>query len=415
MNIVNTDQCDDKNIDDIPPNIKVIDNEDEIEEDESISIDDIKFGKSKKKSIVNNFQIITPSVKKIIDLDGLAIKGVVKKKKIIEQDLSINMPWVEKYRPKSLDDVVAQKKILTIFREAVTDKNKSIPHMILCGPPGSGKTSVILAVTKQLFGPNIYRERVYEFNASDDRGIGVVREKIKNHAEAMIGRIDKNYPCPPYKIIILDEADAMTQDAQSALRIIIEKNSKNTRFCLICNYINQISEQILSRCTKFRFKPVDDDSVRTKLIDIAKKENIFNKLDESCITIIIKLINGDLRKGITLLQRCITLSEIYGKVTGDHISDTMGVITPTLLKKYLSECTNIKTTINSVKNIMRLGYPACSILEELVNIIINDTNLTEVTQAKLIIRAAKIEKKLIEGANETLQLIDIFTSYCNSS
>src|SRR5690606_13947283 len=124
-------------------------------------------------------------------------------------------------------------------------------------PPGSGKTSTILAIAMELFGPKKIKDRVIELNASDERGINVVRNKIVTFAKTAIGQSDPKFTCPPYKIIILDEADAMTIEAQSALRKTMEDNSGITRSCFICNYINQIIEPITSRCVKFRFKPLN--------------------------------------------------------------------------------------------------------------------------------------------------------------
>lgn len=165
-------------------------------------------------------------------------------------------------RPKTIDDVAAQEHTVSVLRKALTSTNvplvfllnlllrlnspigKQLPHMLFYGPPGTGKTSTILALARQLFGPDNFKSRVLELNASDERGISIVREKVKNFARQTpraqaVASDGKTYPCPPYKIIILDEADSMTQDAQGALRRIMETYARITRFCLVCNYVTR--------------------------------------------------------------------------------------------------------------------------------------------------------------------------------
>lgn len=133
--------------------------------------------------------------------------------------------------------------------------------MMFYGPPGTGKTSTILALAKELFGHEFFKQRVIELNASDERGINVVREKVKKFAQRKISKHpDSTFPCPPIQIVILDEADSMTIDAQAALRRIIEQYSSNTRFCIICNYISKIIDPLASRCVKFRFSPIARDA-----------------------------------------------------------------------------------------------------------------------------------------------------------
>ena len=181
--------------------------------------------------------------------------------------------------------------------------------MLFYGPPGTGKTSTILALAKELYGPEMFRTRVLELNASDERGISIVREKVKDFARMQLSNppphYKDKYPCPPYKIIILDEADSMTQDAQSALRRTMETYSKITRFCLICNYVTRIIDPLASRCSKFRFKTLDQGNAKKRLKDIADIENV--KLEEGAIDTLIKCSDGDLRKAITFLQSAARL------------------------------------------------------------------------------------------------------------
>lgn len=184
--------------------------------------------------------------------------------------------------------------------------------MLFYGPPGTGKTSTILALAKSLFGPALYRSRILELNASDERGIGIVRDKVKNFARAQLSQptgLDAayraQYPCPPFKIIILDEADSMTQDAQSALRRTMELYSRITRFCLVCNYVTRIIEPLASRCSKFRFKSLDNTAAGVRLEDIARQEGL--NLEEGAVETLIRCSEGDLRRAITYLQSAARL------------------------------------------------------------------------------------------------------------
>jgi replication factor C subunit 2/4 len=187
--------------------------------------------------------------------------------------------------------------------------------MLFYGPPGTGKTSTILALAKELYGPELIKTRVLELNASDERGISIVREKVKNFARMQLSNPSpayaKQYPCPPYKIIILDEADSMTQDAQSALRRTMETYSKITRFCLICNYVTRIIDPLASRCSKFRFKSLDQGNAKKRLEEIAEMEGV--RCEDGAVDALIKCSEGDLRKAITFLQSAARLVGAVGK------------------------------------------------------------------------------------------------------
>ena len=187
--------------------------------------------------------------------------------------------------------------------------------MLYYGPPGTGKTSTILALSRSLYGPALFPSRVLELNASDERGISIVRKKVKDFARMQLSRppggdYQKQYPCPPYKIIILDEADSMTQDAQSALRRTMETYSKITRFCLVCNYVTRIIDPLASRCSKFRFKRMGEGQAGTRLREIAEKEKV--PMAEGVVEALIQHSEGDLRKAITFLQSAARLVGAVG-------------------------------------------------------------------------------------------------------
>lgn len=249
-----------------------------------------------------------------MDSTGTTIRK--QKNQAYEEEKLHHTPWVEKYRPKSLNDVSSQEHTIKVLTQTI--KSGNLPHMLFYGPPGTGKTSTILALAKELYGPNLYKSRVLELNASDERGISIVREKIKNFARLTISNPTKedlqNYPCPPYKIIILDEADSMTNDAQSALRRTMENYAGITRFVLICNYITRIIDPITSRCSKFRFKLLNNENAQLRLKYIGQQENLrfeSENNEHQVIQELLKISGGDLRKAITYLQSAAKLSETF--------------------------------------------------------------------------------------------------------
>lgn len=208
--------------------------------------------------------------------------------------------WIEKYRPKHLKNIIGQNNVISTIKNMIKN-NYSITNLLFCGMPGTGKTTTILSLCYELFGPNNFKNRVLELNASDERGIGVVRDSILRFAKTSLSSPDPNYPSPPIKLIILDEADAMTYDAQSALRKIMEDYLETTRFCIICNYIEKIIKPIVSRCMFFNFVPLDNKLIIGHLKKIAEKEKL--KLNDEDIENIYKSYNGDLRQAISSLQQ----------------------------------------------------------------------------------------------------------------
>jgi replication factor C subunit 3/5 len=202
-----------------------------------------------------------------------------------------HLPWIEKYRPSNIDDIIGQSEIINCLKKLI--ENESLPHFLFYGNPGTGKTSTILALSRIIYG-NKFNLMVLKLDASDDRGINTVRDQIKGFAER------ENMFNSGVKLIILDEADSMTYDAQFALRRIIEKYSDTTRFCLICNFENKIIPAIKSRCANFRFNTINKDNYISYLEKICKNEKI--KYDNSGLETVYFLSNGDLRKGINLLQ-----------------------------------------------------------------------------------------------------------------
>lgn len=232
--------------------------------------------------------------------------------------------WIEKYRPMKLNNIIGQRNI-TVTLKKLCNNQATIPNLLFYGMPGTGKTTTILALCYELFGPINFNNRVLELNASNERGIDVVRDKILNFAKKSISSPDINYPSPPIKIIILDETDALTYDAQTALRMIMEDYMKNTRFCLICNYIEKIIKPLASRCMFFNFKPIDNKIIIDHLKLITDKEKL--NLNNDNIERIYKSYNGDLRQAINQLQQFKYFSneelkeEIYEKFDNQFYED----------------------------------------------------------------------------------------------
>lgn len=203
-----------------------------------------------------------------------------------------NLPLIEKYRPKSLKDMVSHEEILNTINLFLEKKN--IPHFLFHGPPGTGKTSCILAIARMLYGDN-FKKNTLELNASDDRGISVVREKIKEFCNTL--NISSK---ASVKLVILDEADMMTSVAQNALRRVIEKYTKNVRFCLICNQVSKIIPAIQSRCMRFRFSPLKKEQCAERIKMICETEKI--QIDTITIDKIIEIGRGDMRKILNIVE-----------------------------------------------------------------------------------------------------------------
>ncbi|AMD21575.1 HFL281Cp [Eremothecium sinecaudum] len=320
-------------------------------------------------------------------------------------------PWVEKYRPKKLDDVAAQKHAVTVLKRTLQSAN--LPHMLFYGPPGTGKTSTILALTKELFGPELMKSRVLELNASDERGISIVREKVKNFARLTVTNPTKEdlerYPCPPYKIIILDEADSMTADAQSALRRTMETYSTVTRFCLICNYVTRIIDPLTSRCSKFRFKPLDETNALSRLQYIAKEEGL--TCSDKALVKTLDIAEGDLRRAITLLQsaaKAISFSDSK-EITSRQIEELAGVVPDEILMQLIDKVNskNLDDIIKYVNDFIKSGWSASSVIAQLHDYYVNNNELGTKFKNEVFKLLFETDSRLTHGTNEHLQLLNL--------
>ncbi|KAF9073277.1 P-loop containing nucleoside triphosphate hydrolase protein [Rhodocollybia butyracea] len=317
-------------------------------------------------------------------------------------ELNENLPWVEKYRPVTLDDVVSHRDITSTIEKFI-EKNR-LPHLLFYGPPGTGKTSTILAVARRIYGAE-YKKQILELNASDDRGIDVVREQIKQFAET------RTLFSKGFKLIILDEADMMTQAAQAALRRVIEQYTRNVRFCIICNYVNKIAPAIQSRCTRFRFSPLPIIEVEKRINVVVETENV--KLTDDGKKALLKLSKGDMRRALNVLQAChaaydiTTETEIYSCTGNPHPSDI-----ETIVKSMLSdEFTTAHQLISKMKTERGLA------LQDLLSGVyeyIETIELKPHARIYLLDHIATTEYRLSTGGSEKIQMSALLGAFKNT-
>mmetsp|Transcript_12025 Transcript_12025/g.33817 ORF Transcript_12025/g.33817 Transcript_12025/m.33817 type:complete len:331 (+) Transcript_12025:191-1183(+) len=317
--------------------------------------------------------------------------------------VTAHQPWVEKYRPKNVGEVAYQDDVVNTLKTALETSN--LPHLLFYGPPGTGKTSTALAIAKQLFGPELFKTRVLELNASDERGINVVRTKIKGFASQAVGPAAPGYPSPPFKLLILDEADSMTTDAQSALRRTMETYSNVTRFCFCCNYVSRIIEPLASRCAKFRFKPFGEAVMSERIQYICGEEQVTMEL--GAMATLGKVSGGDLRKAITTLQSSVRLGGPV--VSSTTIVDVAAVVPDETIIGLLAACTSssFERCQKAVKDIIADGWPAQQVLIQLQETVLGDSGLTDLQKAKALQLLALADKDLVDGADESLQLLRV--------
>jgi replication factor C small subunit len=233
----------------------------------------------------------------------------------VSSDLS-NLMWVEKYRPTTLKEIINQRDIVTGLSNFSKEPDE-IPHLLFSGPAGVGKTTTALCLAKGLLGES-WRRDTLELNASDERGIKMVRERVKEFAAVMKLPTDRDTK-KMFRIIILDEADEMTSEAQTALRRIIEDSSRTTRFIIICNYLSQIIEPIQSRCVVFKFRRLSREDVSDHLRSICNKEGI--KFEEKALSTIYDATQGDLRHSINILQAAAGM----GYISSSNVISSIGL------------------------------------------------------------------------------------------
>ncbi|MFH0961898.1 MAG: replication factor C small subunit [archaeon] len=302
--------------------------------------------------------------------------------------------WTEKYRPNRLKELVGQKNVIERLEALV--KSGSIPHMLFAGPPGVGKTTAAVALARELFGDS-WRENFLETNASDERGIDVVRVKIKNFARTLPvggGR---------FRIIFLDECDALTRDAQNALRRTMEKYSGTCRFVLSCNYINKIIDPIQSRCATFRFLALKEGDVRKYVENLSKGEGI--KLDEKALFALVSISEGDLRTATNILQAA-TVGE--KKITEKEIYSVARALAPEKVSEVL-RLAAVDGNFGKARDLLfetmaQEGLSGEEVLKAFHREVFSIQSIGAAEKMKLVALLSEYSFRILEGANERIQL-----------
>ncbi len=301
--------------------------------------------------------------------------------------------WAEKYRPRTLDEIVNQRDTVIRLRKFVEEKN--MPHLLFAGPPGTGKTTAAHCLAHDLYGDN-YRAYILELNASDERGIEVIRSKVKEFARSIVsGEV-------PFKIVLLDEADNMTPDAQQALRRLMELFTINTRFILIANYPSKIIEPIQSRCAVFRFTSLSKDDVVSRLKWIAEKEGV--ELEDEALEVIYELSEGDMRRAINVLQA----SSALGKVTVEYVYRVVGLAHPREVREMVKSAlagdfTGARGRLREL--MISYGLSGLDVIKQVHREIFGaELKLPEELKVLIADYAGEIQYRLTEGSDDEIQL-----------
>ena len=309
-----------------------------------------------------------------------------------------NLPWIEKYRPKHIDDILDSSYKTHTLKNLI--KKDELPHLLLYGMPGCGKTTMAIAIARLLYGDN-FKSYVLELNASDDRGIEIVRNVIPEYAKTKSDKI---------KFIILDEADAMTTEAQSALRRVIEIYSKNCRFCIICNNIHSVLPGIQSRCTLMRFNALNNENMSTRLEEIATKENV--KIEKEGIYAIIES-SKDFRQMLNVFQ---CLSSLYNneKITRELVYEFTGYLPESTIKNIITFLQNNTFEVGFdylQKNIKQNLWNILALIEAMTPLIVNDKDIPIKQKTHIIDVFSKIENRLSTGKNGVIYIAMIVSAF----
>ena len=311
-------------------------------------------------------------------------------------------PWILKYKPKIFDDFVYHDNIVNIIKNSLTN----LPHIIFYGPNGVGKTCLVKIIINSIYKSHTIRRNVLQLSAGDQRGIGIVRKEIKAFAKQSVYL---NEGC--FKLVILDEVDSMSFEAQSALRRIMETYSKTTRFCFICNSINKVSNPIVSRCVKFLFKQIPKEYIEKRLMYIAKSENL-SKIKLNVISKICEISNGDLRKSINLFEMLSNSNENWDNLIND-LNYLTGKIDDELINRLLNVITdeNFDKILDFILEIFYQGYSPKDILLSIFENILKNDQISDNNKKKIFKYLSSTDKSISAGGNQNLNILNFCYKY----
>jgi len=304
-----------------------------------------------------------------------------------------NEIWTEKYRPKTFKDVKGQEEIVNRISALV--KQQNIPHLLFAGPAGVGKTTLALVISHELFGES-WKDNVLELNASDERGIDVVRVKVKEFART------KAIADVPFKIIYLDECDALTKEAQQALRRTMENYTQTCRFVLSCNYSSKIIDPIQSRCMMFKFKPLAEKELIQVIDNIAKEEKL--ELDSAAKKAIFEVSHGDCRRAENILQSAAAMSK---KITEKVIFEVASAARPKELATILETATKgdfLTARKHLLDTMLKYGMSGLDVIKQIQQSVWSVSNLSDNEKLALVMFCGEIEFRMVEGSDEFIQL-----------
>lgn len=322
-----------------------------------------------------------------------------------KEQATYELPWVEKYRPTNLSEVVGNEDVISRLR--VIAQNGNMPNLLLSGPPGCGKTTAITALAREMLGSQ-FKNGMLELNASDDRGIETVRTRIKMFAQTKV-----TLPPGRHKIILLDEADSMTSAAQQALRRTMELHSSSTRFALACNLSSKIIEPIQSRCAVIRFKRLSDEEIFSRCSLVLRQEKLMPNATEEGIRAAVFIADGDIRIALNNLQS--TSNGFDGVINEANVNKICDQPQPKEVAKYLNACLqhkDVDTALDLIVELADKGYAIIDIIQTVFRVAKTMKIEKEIRKLNVLREIGLVHMKITEGVNSCIQLAALTSKLC---